>query len=550
MNDLSNFNVFTAPRKKPEIISKSKEVWLYTRVSTKGQKDNYSLEIQNEESEKFAREKGYIISERFGNKNESASSDITRKEFQSLILKVRKSPKKPFAILVYVMSRFSRTGGSAIGIVNDLVEKMGVHLIEVQSETSTISDEGKLTIYSKLIEARRQNHDRLAHTLPGMKKFVKSGHSLGITPIGYDHFGPRVVDPNMRGIEQKIILNETGKKLKHAWDWKVQGMNDVEIRDKLLVQGVNMTTQHISSMWRKPFYCGIQTNALVEGKAIRGKWEPMITEDVFLKVQRILDVNHHGYDIIQGTDSRPLVGTIYCPDCGRKLTGYEVKKKRRHYYKCQKCIGVSIPAESSELSKLKGANNLFVELLESYHLDEKFIAPFQMQIKKIFLLMKARTFQERSENEHLIIELEKEVETLEERYAYGKIEEAVFQKYRSRKQEEIEKVRSKLEETKNEISNLEMFIKKSVEISQNISKYWGSGNLDVKRKIQKLVFPEGIILSTQNSQYLTSKVNSLFSLKLDFIRTSEDVKEKLLTENDEEFSLVAEGGFEPPTFGL
>ena len=47
-----------------------------------------------------------------------------------------------------------------------------------------------------------------------------------------------------------------------------------------------------------------------------------------------------------------------------------------------------------------------------------------------------------------------------------------------------------------------------------------------------------IIRSTQNSQYLTSKINSLVSLKLDFIRTSEDIKEKLLTENDEESSLV------------
>ncbi len=34
------------------------------------------------------------------------------------------------------------------------------------------------------------------------------------------------------------------------------------------------------------------------------------------------------------------------------------------------------------------------------------------------------------------------------------------------------------------------------------------------------------------------------------MKTSEGVKEKLPTKNDEESSLVAEGGFEPPTFGL
>jgi len=40
----------------------------------------------------------------------------------------------------------------------------------------------------------------------------------------------------------------------------------------------------------------------------------------------------------------------------------------------------------------------------------------------------------------------------------------------------------------------------------------------------------------------TRKVNSLFHEKFQFMRTSEGRKEKLLTENDEESSLVAECG--------
>jgi hypothetical protein len=47
-----------------------------------------------------------------------------------------------------------------------------------------------------------------------------------------------------------------------------------------------------------------------------------------------------------------------------------------------------------------------------------------------------------------------------------------------------------------------------------------------------------LFFDTEKHQYLTSKVNSLFSLKLDFIRTSEDIKEKLPIKNDEESSIV------------
>ena len=101
-----------------------------------------------------------------------------------------------------------------------------------------------------------------------------------------------------------------------------------------------------------------------------------------------------------------------------------------------------------------------------------------------------------------------------------------------------------------EISNLQKGLDKIIDFSQNTSKYWVSGSLYIKKTIQNVVFPDGLVLDTEKRQYLTSKVNSLFSLKRDFMRTSGDIKEKLLTKNDEESSLVAEGGFEPPTFGL
>ena len=53
------------------------------------------------------------------------------------------------------------------------------------------------------------------------------------------------------------------------------------------------------------------------------------------------------------------------------------------------------------------------------------------------------------------------------------------------------------------------------EFSQNISKSWSSGNLDAKYGIQKLVFPEGLVLDTKNRQYLTSNVNLMFLAKVD-----------------------------------
>ena len=40
---------------------------------------------------------------------------------------------------------------------------------------------------------------------------------------------------------------------------------------------------------------------------------------------------------------------------------------------------------------------------------------------------------------------------------------------------------------------------------------WENGNLSEKRKIQKMVFPDGIEYDRKNDEYRTFRVNSIFS---------------------------------------
>jgi site-specific DNA recombinase len=61
-------------------------------------------------------------------------------------------------------------------------------------------------------------------------------------------------------------------------------------------------------------------------------------------------------------------------------------------------------------------------------------------------------------------------------------------------------------------SNLKKYINTSIDVAQNVSKYWHNGDIDIKKRIQKLVFPKGLVLDIQKREYLTTKVNSVFSL--------------------------------------
>ena len=415
----------------------------------------------------------------------------------------------------------------------------------------TSTDDGRLEIYSKLLEAKKQNNDRLKHTIPGMKRLVKAGKCLGNVPFGYTQYGPRVKDFERRTIEQKIIINEDGQKLKLAWEWKVSGMPDHIILNRLRSLGLDIRKQKLSSMWNKPFYCGIQTNKLLDGDFVRGNWEAMVSEDVFWKVQSILEKNHNGYCISKEVDERPLVGSLYCSKCGRKLTGYLNKRKNLHYYKCQTCSGVSINANTPRRQpKNTGANNIFVELLNLFSLKKELEPIFNLQLQKILTNHSDSTKQEQAIFKKRFTELNEKREKLNKRFAFGDIEKEIFDKYIVEIDMEIQSLQQKYQIPDLEISNLDKSVKKLLDIVRNISKYWKLASVSNKKRIQELLFPEGLVLDIERRQYLTSKMNSLFMLKLDLMGLTEEDKKKLPINFDGESDLVAGAGLEPTAFGL
>lgn len=78
----------------------------------------------------------------------------------------------------------------------------------------------------------------------------------------------------------------------------------------------------------------------------------------------------------------------------------------------------------------------------------------------------------------------------------------------------------------NKISNRDEVIEKYVSTTNNISKYWVSGNVNTKLKIQKTVFPTGLVIDAKNRQYLTKAVNSIFVRMADLKWDTEGQKKK------------------------
>ena len=81
--------------------------------------------------------------------------------------------------------------------------------------------------------------------------------------------------------------------------------------------------------------------------------------------------------------------------------------------------------------------------------------------------------------------------------------------------------------------------------SLKLPELWDSGDLEVKRSIQKMVFPDGILYDFKNDDYRTTRINSIFSVIPSLSVKNKYKKNGNKTENSDYSRLVPGAGIEP-----
>ena len=142
------------------------------------------------------------------------------------------------------------------------------------------------------------------------------------------------------------------------------------------------------------------------------------------------------------------------------------------------------------------------------------------------------------------------MERLEEKYLFDGFEKSKYLKYKSKLEDELMECNSKLNKVDGELSNHLDYLDNVVSISQNLSKYWSLGSYPVKDKIQRAVFPEGLVINPSKRQYLTKNINKLFRISSTESGGMEDIETKKVGENTDLSCQVAGTRLERATFGL
>ena len=80
--------------------------------------------------------------------------------------------------------------------------------------------------------------------------------------------------------------------------------------------------------------------------------------------------------------------------------------------------------------------------------------------------------------------LKTKIETIEERFAIGEIDNEIYKKFKTKYESEEKKLESNLFSSTISSSNLQIAIDKALNMSSNLSEFWASGDLPQKKKIQ------------------------------------------------------------------
>ena len=537
MSDLAIFKPF-GKGEKVQIVQGTTNCVVYTRVSSKEQTENMSLETQRKACLHYAQKHGYTILKNFGATNESAITD-ERAEFKAMLSYVKKSRERISYILVASLERFSRND-NAIWLSNEL-RKLGIEIISTSQPIDTSNPAGKMQQRILFLFGQFDSELRKQKCVAGMKEMLLRGDWPTNPPLGYD-------SQKING-KRTIVVNAKGKVLRQAFEWKMsEGLSLDAIRIRLAQKGITLCKQRVAAILRNPFYAGVISHNMLDGAVVPGNHEPLISKELFLKINGILETNTHGYTVKEENEHLPLKRFFRCEKCGQFLHGYIVKKKNIHYYKCStfRC-GTNRNANV--------LNQRFAEVLEYFRLDT---APDVLALIKQQAIATFNQYTQGYQDAYIVLqqkqqELTKKIVRLEERLIEEELPSELYYKYVAKYNEEKEVIEEAIAKATVQVSNLDECIDSAIDFAVNLPKKWLSASYHIKQRLQFLLFPEGISYNRENDMSRTSRINSVFLylayLKQFILKQERGIPALQLNYASLSCS-VAGAGLEPTTFGL
>ena len=358
-------------------LNDSKKAVLYVRVSSKEQeKEGFSIQAQYKLLRDYAVNNGFQIAQEFGDVETAKVSG--REGFEGLITYFKKNPACK-TLLVEKTDRLYRNLKDWVTL-DDL--GLNIYLVKENTLISPNSRSNEKLIHGiKVVMAKHYIDNLSEEAKKGLKEKAEEGIWPTVAPIGYKN----VMGPNGKKIiEIDPPISPLILKLFQEYATGNYSLKEItkEFKNSGLVFRRSKKPLPISSIHRM-----LRTRTYTgefdwKGETYNGIHTPIISKDLWDKVQEILD-NRHKNKNRKIKHSFPFSGLITCGHCGCLMVG-ELKKGKYVYYHCTGWKGkCPEPYTREEILEKEFLNNLkaleidekvlelIINALKSSHKDEK-----------------------------------------------------------------------------------------------------------------------------------------------------------------------------------
>ena len=494
---------------------------LYVRVSTDEQaRSGYSLPFQKDVLEKYSAINNIEVLATF--EDDASAKSFDRPGFQSMLSFCRKHKKTLNYVLFAKWDRFSRNATESLNMIQTL-RSMDIEPQAIHQPIDFSIPQNKIMLAIYLMEPEVNTDVRSIATKEGLRKIKQLGGWVHAAPVGY----------RLKRTKENIPTLEPGERaplIKEAFELMAENKyTQKEVRKMLSQKGLYMSESHFLKVLRNKLYLGyIHLDAYKHEPArdVRGLHPPIVSEELFYKVQYLLDTNG-GYKgkMRKLHPSFPLRGHLTCNRCGGNLTGSfsRGRKFRYPYYHCRNGC--------KERFSAYDANEHFSEYLRLLKPAPEVVVLYKEIMQDVFQSREGNGEVQKKEINTKIKKVNEKLGRADELLIEGKLPS-------DRYKEATRKYRLQLHELEEEKKNLSVakhnyhkYLDFGFHLVENLDVFYETASPELKHRFLGSTFPGKIIF--ENGKCRTPNLNPVISL---FCRNSKvlnpDKKEKSPEEGD------------------
>ena len=286
----------------------------YVRVSTDNQLENYSIEEQTDRLQAFCKAKDITVVKMYTDGGYSGGN-INRPALHQMLSDIETGNID--VVVVYKLDRLSRSQKDTLMLIEDYFLKNNVDFISVNENFDTSTPFGRAMIGILSVFAQLEKDQITERFTMGRIGRAKNGyfHGGGYAPTGYDYKDGNLIVNEYEALQVRELYErfEKGYSIHNCWKY---------MQSKYVTKyGGWKSETLIRNVLRNELYIG---KVKFGGNLYPGQHQPIIPEELFYKVQSIMD-NRRKDSNTSGRSpfkaSTLLSGFIYCGKCGARFHG-------------------------------------------------------------------------------------------------------------------------------------------------------------------------------------------------------------------------------------